>query len=112
MGSCHVSLFYAILRKNSTFIYIYDWNQNMNIRSAIVKIQNLNQISHTNNRHVARASVRVTYCDDAYVRSKCKVNLYIVHDQQLTLVRFPLIPRENATHIASEPTILKEIGEE
>jgi len=24
MGSCHVSLFYAILRKNSAFIYIYD----------------------------------------------------------------------------------------
>jgi hypothetical protein len=23
MGSCHVSLFYAILRKNSAFIYIY-----------------------------------------------------------------------------------------
>jgi hypothetical protein len=24
MGSCHVSLFYAILRKNPAFIYIYD----------------------------------------------------------------------------------------
>jgi hypothetical protein len=47
------------------YIYIYDWNQNVNIRIAVVKVQKLNQISHTNNRHVARASVHVTYYDDA-----------------------------------------------
>jgi hypothetical protein len=37
----------------------------VNIRIAVVKVQKLNQISHTNNRHVARASVHVTYYDDA-----------------------------------------------
>jgi hypothetical protein len=77
MDSCHVLLFYAILRKNSTFIYIYMITQQF--RESIKQLRIAADAKRGTRSNTYKPVISVAKCKSKYLTEKGKHILYHKH---------------------------------